>query len=226
MCMDYLTFPDGGIIFAFGTVGGKILIRIDWEESPTFYQCTDKITSLKFSSDGYYMIATCINGHCYVFTFTNGGYFQYSPKEFIFDTESPVDINLTDDNKMIVLSSSRGTLYKIDLPEMKSRLAVQESDRFSLRNLSVTRTDPDKPDEKAVEGMMALGNEMNYMVYVGNEGNLIVWKTLDQFHNRCGDVRLAHCGRISSLAVNQYQNSILTLGNLDRTLIDWKGKTD
>ena len=222
-CLDYLSFPDGGIIFAFGTQNAKIIIRIDWEESPSFYQCTDAITAIKFSSDGYYMIATCINGHCYVFTFTNGGYFQYSPKEFVFDSESPADINLSDDNKMIILSGSRGTLYKVDLPEMKYRLAVQESDRFSLRYMSVIRTDQTKPDKKLVDGMVVLGNEMNYMMYVGNEGNLIVWKNLDQFQNRCGDVRFAHCGRISSLAVNKHQNTVLTLGNVDGTLKEWKG---
>lgn len=170
------------------------------------------------------MIATCIDGHCYVFTFTNGGYFQYSPKEFIFETESPVDINLTDDNKMMVLSTSKGNLYKIDLPEMKSRLAVQESDRFTLSKFSATRTDPAKPDQKDVTAMLALGNDLNYMVYVGSEGNLIVWKSLEQFKQRCGDVRLAHCGRISSLAVNKHQNTILTLGALDNSLIEWAGR--
>ena len=34
--MDCINFEDGGTVFALGTIGGKIYLRIDWEESPRY----------------------------------------------------------------------------------------------------------------------------------------------------------------------------------------------
>lgn len=31
-CMDCINFEDGGTVFAIGCEGGKIYMRIDWEE--------------------------------------------------------------------------------------------------------------------------------------------------------------------------------------------------
>jgi len=37
--MDCINFEDGGTVFALGTISGKVYLRIDWEESPRWYDC-------------------------------------------------------------------------------------------------------------------------------------------------------------------------------------------
>lgn len=222
--MDFLTFPDGGIIFAFGTVTGKLLIRIDWEELPSAFECKSTVTAVKFSSDGYYMIASCIDGRVYLFTFSNGSYFQFPPRELAFDSEAAVDLALTDDNKGLLLVGNRGTLYKIDLPELKYRTAVQESDRFSVRQLLLCRSNPAKPDRHEPDGIAALGNDLIYLAFAGTHGDLELWRHAAELASGSGSLHSHHCGKISSMAISQYQNSLVTLGNFDGTLIGWKGR--
>lgn len=221
--LDHLCFPDGGIIFAFGTSTGKLLTRIDWEELPSSYDCRSMITAVKFSSDGYYMIATCLDKHLYVFTFSNGSYFQFPPKELTFSSEIPMSINLTDGNKMVLLSGHKGGLYKIDLPEMKYRTSVQESDRFVIKSLTISLTDENRPDRQVIEALTIMGNDLNYIILAGKEGDISVWKNLFEVQRGCGEARRHHCGMINSVAVSQYQNNLVTLGAFDGCLIDWQG---
>jgi WD40 repeat protein len=223
-CIDYLAFPDGGIIFAFGTNTGKLLIRIDWEELPSAFECKSSVTSIKFSSDGYYMIASCIDGRVYLFAFSNGSYFQFPPRELAFESEAVVDMALTDENKILLLVGNKGTLYKIDLPELKYRTAVQESDRFSLKQLMLSQTSHDKPDRQEVSGITVMGNNLSYLVFAGAQGNLELWRQSSELDSGSASVHSHHCGRINSMSVSQYQNCIVTLGNLDGALIDWKGR--
>lgn len=44
--MDCINFEDGGAVFALGTISGKgnkllyiVYLRLDWEESPRWYDC-------------------------------------------------------------------------------------------------------------------------------------------------------------------------------------------
>lgn len=48
-CLDCKNFEDGGVLFGFGTLSGKIKLRIDWEEIPQQYNINYKITDIKFS---------------------------------------------------------------------------------------------------------------------------------------------------------------------------------
>lgn len=80
-CMDHLVFPDSGTLFAFGTSTGKVLMRIDWEEMPSSFECRKGITDVKFSSDGYYLIVACEDQFLYIFTNSSNSYFQFAPRE-------------------------------------------------------------------------------------------------------------------------------------------------
>ena len=41
--MDCITFEDSGVVFALGTIEGKIYIRIDWEECSKYCIYLNKI---------------------------------------------------------------------------------------------------------------------------------------------------------------------------------------
>ena len=73
--MDCVNLEDGGIVFGFGTVNGKVFLRLDWEESPRYYECAKPILDCKFSTDSYYFIVACEDNHIYVFTLNNNSYF-------------------------------------------------------------------------------------------------------------------------------------------------------
>jgi WD40 repeat protein len=219
--IDHLAFPDGGLIIAFGTSSGRILLRFDWEEIPSSFECKQAITSIKFSTDGYYLIVASLDQKLYIFTYNNNSYFQFAPKELAFQSEVPVSLSLTDDNKMILVGSHVGNLYKIDLPEMKYRTAVQESDRFAIKALSLTKADVTKGEAPAGEGIAVLGNDINFILETGRQGHLSVWKNQAEMRNNCGDVRYAHVGKVVGLALINYQDTILTLGGSDSTLIEW-----
>ena len=79
--MDSLAFPDGGIIFAFGSAKGRIMLRFDWEEIPKSFECGKAVTDIRFSSDAAYLIAACENQKIFVFIYNNNSYFQFAPKE-------------------------------------------------------------------------------------------------------------------------------------------------
>ena len=76
-----------------------------------------------------------------MFSFNNNSYFQFAPKEMIFQSEMPTCINLTDDNRTILVGTNIGLHYKIDLPEMKYRTVVQESDRFAIKSMTISNRD-------------------------------------------------------------------------------------
>lgn len=80
--MDSLAFPDGGIIFAFGSAKGRILLRFDWEEIPKSFECEKAVTDIKFSSDAAYLVAASESQQLLVFTYNNNSYFHFSPKEY------------------------------------------------------------------------------------------------------------------------------------------------
>ena len=58
-----------------------------------------------------------------------------------FQSEMPTCINLTDDNRTMLVGTNAGLHYKIDLPEMKYRTVVQESDRFAVKSMAVGNRD-------------------------------------------------------------------------------------
>ena len=66
--MDCINNIDGGIVFAFGTFAGKILLRYDWEEFPKYYKLEKRILAVRFSSNLDHLIAACEDGNVVIFT--------------------------------------------------------------------------------------------------------------------------------------------------------------
>ncbi|CAK79604.1 unnamed protein product, partial (macronuclear) [Paramecium tetraurelia] len=85
--MDCINFEDGGAVFALGTVSGKVYLRLDWEESPRWYDCKHQVNDLKFSSDTSCLVCAVQDAFVYVFFLNNTSYFQTAPKKIHFEGE-------------------------------------------------------------------------------------------------------------------------------------------
>lgn len=51
----------------------------------------------------------------------------------MFEAEVPLSINISDDNKLIVVGTNMNNHYKIDLPEMRNRTLILENDRYAIK---------------------------------------------------------------------------------------------
>jgi hypothetical protein len=177
--MDSLAFDDGGIIFAFGSSKGRILIRFDWEERPKGFECNKAIMDVKFSPDAAYLIAACENHHLYVFNYNNNSYFQFPPKQALFEEEIPISINFCDDNRVMIIGTSRRNHYKVDLPDMKNINSVQENDSFNVSLLCLRYPAHTKNYCKVISPIL-LGQEMKYIVAGDEHGVVSFWKDNEQ----------------------------------------------
>lgn len=219
--MDSLAYEDGGIIFAFGSAKGRIMLRIDWEEIPKIFNLEKAVTDIKFSSDAAYLIVACENQKLYVFNYNNNSYFQFAPKELNFDQEIPVSINFCDDNRVMIIGTNTRNHYKLDLPEMKNKNLVQESDSFNISLLRLKYPSHIANFSDKLSPIL-LGQELKYIVAGDETGVVTLWKDEDQLDSNCGTLLRGHSSRIRYLAVTKHQDFLYTLGYSDNTIIEWK----
>lgn len=55
----------------------------------------------------------------------------------MFEAEVPLSINISDDNKLIVVGTNMNNHYKIDLPEMRNRTLILENDRYAFKSMAL-----------------------------------------------------------------------------------------
>jgi hypothetical protein len=55
----------------------------------------------------------------------------------MFEAEVPLSINISDDNKLIVVGTNMNNHYKIDLPEMRNRTLILENDRYAFKCMAL-----------------------------------------------------------------------------------------
>ena len=129
--MDCINFEDGGTVFALGTISGKVYLRIDWEESPRWYDCKHQINDLKFSSDTACLVCAVNDAFVYVFFLNNSSYFQTAPKKIHFEGELPICLDFVDDCKAFIVGTTMKNQYKIELPDLKSKNLLQENEKLN-----------------------------------------------------------------------------------------------
>lgn len=139
--MDCKNSIEGGIIFAFGTSKGSIIIRQDWEEQLVRFQSSEKkqILCVKFDLDGKYLVGCSADSHVYIFIKTNESYFENNFLSRKFDEEIPLSINFSSDQKSIIVGTDQEKHYKIELPHNSNSsndYAKEIIEEQSITNLS------------------------------------------------------------------------------------------
>ena len=80
--IDAVCSDEGSCYVVCGSKGGKLYIRIDWEESPKYYDCGSEILDLKLSKDCSYLIVATSASSLLFFTQTNKNF--TSPRKLLF----------------------------------------------------------------------------------------------------------------------------------------------
>lgn len=81
LCMDGYYLENGALLSTFGTIKGRIVILIDWDNIPNSFQANGAINCIKITKDGKYLIVSTEAGRIYLFTEHNQSYFNGPPKE-------------------------------------------------------------------------------------------------------------------------------------------------
>lgn len=156
-----------------------------------------------------------------MFIYNNNSYFQFAPRELHFEHEIPVAINFCDDNRVMIIGTNHRNHYKLDLPEMKNKNLVQESDNFnvSLLNLRYPSHVTNFSDRLSP---VLLGQELKYIVSADENGIITLWKDAEQLESNCGGLLRGHSSKIVSMAVTKHQDYLFSLGYSDNTILEWK----
>lgn len=199
--MDTFINEDGGIVFAFGTKMGKIMLRFDWEEHPKHMEFQKPILHVRFSPNGTLLAALCENGYLYLFSNTNGTYFEFDPKEVYFDNEIPLTINFFDNSKAIVVGTSECNYYKLELPEVRNKDKIQDNEKFDVAN-AVLRYPLFDEKNYSKWNTFVCGQEQKFIAGGDENGLLYLWKDIDQLKQNCGIALRSHCSRITDIKVS------------------------
>jgi hypothetical protein len=81
LCMDGISFANGGMLSAYGTSKGRVLVKLDWETSPNTFNANSPILCLKLTRDCHHLVLASQNGIVYLFTNHSKSFFHTSPKQ-------------------------------------------------------------------------------------------------------------------------------------------------
>jgi WD40 repeat protein len=123
---------------------------------------------------------------------------------------------------MIVVTSQRNQ-YKIDLPEMKNKTAIQESDKFNVSLLTLKHPQSTSNLDQRVSPIL-IGQELKYIVAGDESGVVTIWKDSDQLEHNCGTLLRGHASKISAIKVTKHQDYLFTLGHDDHAIFEWKSR--
>ena len=123
---------------------------------------------------------------------------------------------------MIIVTSQRNQ-YMIDLPEMKNKRPIQESEKFNVSLLTLKH--PQNPSNYAQRlSPILIGQELKYIVSGDDSGVVTIWKDADQLENNCGTLLRGHASKIAAIKVTKHQDYLFTLGQEDHAIFEWKSK--
>ena len=121
---------------------------------------------------------------------------------------------------MIVVTSQRNQ-YKIDLPEMKNKTAIEERDKFNVSLFSLKYPVNTSNFSQRLSPIL-IGQELKYIVAGDDTGVVTVWKDSEQLEHNCGTLLRGHSSKISSIKVTKNQDYLFTLGQDDNSIFEWK----
>ena len=225
--MDCLSTEDGGIIFAFGTEKGKIVLRYDWEEFPKSFQCGKKILDIKFSPNCSHIVATSENQFIYIFRFSNGSYFEFPHKEIYLDKEIPISINFSFDFKSVIIGTNKKNHYKLDLPDSKNTdyvktiQLIKEEERIHITKMKMKY--PIFSENKEINSVPLLFGQDIKLILGGDEnGALIVWNNEEELSKNSGTLYFGHSSKIVDINISKNKDYLYTLAENDNALFEWK----
>lgn len=123
---------------------------------------------------------------------------------------------------MIVVTSQRNQ-YKIDLPDMKNKTAIQESDKFNVSLLTLKHPQNTSNFAQKLSPIL-IGQELKYIVDGDNSGVVTIWKDSQQLEDNCGTLLRGHASKIAAIKVSKQQDYLFTLGHDDHAIFEWKSK--
>jgi WD40 repeat protein len=121
----------------------------------------------------------------------------------------------------MIVGTNQRNQYKIDLPEMKNKTIVQESDKFNV-SLMCLRHPLNVSNFSQKLSPILIGQELKYIVAGDESGVVTLWKDSDQLENNCGTLLRGHSSKISSMKVTKHQDFLYTLGFDDNAILEWK----
>jgi WD40 repeat protein len=123
---------------------------------------------------------------------------------------------------MIVVTSQRNQ-YKIDLPEMKNKTAIQESDKFNVSLLTLKYPQSTSNIAQKLSPIL-IGQELKYIVGGDDSGVVTIWKDSEQLEHNCGTLLRGHASKIAAIKVTKHQDFLFTLGQDDHAIFEWKSR--
>ncbi|CAD8183513.1 unnamed protein product [Paramecium pentaurelia] len=223
--MDCINFEDGGAVFALGTVSGKVYLRLDWEESPRWYDCKHQVNDLKFSSDTSCLVCAVQDAFVYVFFLNNTSYFQTAPKKIHFEGEFPICLDFVDDCKAFIVGTTMKNQYKIELPDLKSKNLLQENEKLNSTTWVIRyplSSSSNQNSKKEQYLPLLIGGDVKIFLAAGEGGYVYFWRDREQLETNCGGFLRGHASNVSRLQMTKSQDVFYTVGTNDNTLIEWK----
>ena len=237
--IDSITFENKAPMFAYGTEDGQILVREDWQEHPTSFQLqppsrinyessrVGRINDIKFSINGNELVAVTEKGYCYKFKLYNNSYFDindsYSKNQFELNSRAgvPLSINFTNDRKHVIITTSTREHFKVELQDFKSEQSIDDSN-FNISYLETKFSYNPKVRDNFKNVSCLLGQELKFVCSGDFNGNLMIWKNVNELNENCGVLAGGHSSQINSLCLSRNQDFLFSMGSNDRTIIEWK----
>ncbi|KAL4497254.1 hypothetical protein ABPG72_011189 [Tetrahymena utriculariae] len=241
--LDYLYSEKHGNIFAVGFRDGRINIKYQNKMkqelyTPEKYQNFDyrnQINDIRFSGDGNTLIAACKNNSLSIFSFSVTtqnfqekkeiitSFFAQDKKDIFLANEEPISIEFSDDNKSFLVSTAQN-LYKFELPDLKKKNLISESDEQINCTIWNTRYWQEREDHQIEDYYLPviIGGDIKIFLAAGVNGYIHFWKDKYQLEQNCGGFLRGHSSRVSRLCMAKTQDFFFSLGSTDNTLIEWK----
>ena len=124
--LDCFVSLDQNVVFAIGLKNGRVHIRYDWELYFKSFNCRDKITCLRFSKNGLYLVAGSLQSIVYLFNLSEGTIFEVGPKEIFMGDEIPLSVDFSQDQKCFIIGNSSTPILRSYSRRKKIRTNFRE----------------------------------------------------------------------------------------------------
>lgn len=215
--IDSFVSCDKNIIFGVGLKNGQIYIRYDWEVYFKSFNCEDKVTCLKFSPNGIFLIAGSAQYLIYIFNFAHGTIFEYNPKEVQFQNEIPLSINFSQDSRCFIVGTHEFRYYEVTVEGKKTELIADNSKiQVPLLNLKYSLIGFEKK-------LPCLMDSTFGMVIMGErEGVVSVFNSLPALERNLATYYYGHNGHIADLILAKEKKKLFTISEDTGAIFVWK----
>lgn len=205
--LDVLCNREGGLTFAVGTLGGKIKLRIDWEESSKVFSAEKQILALKFSEKEDKLIAAAANLFLYVFSLEKWGYMDEHNK-YSLGERLVLTLNFCLNNSTLLISPLNGRPFGYSLA---NRCEVEVNSAFKQVKLRFGT-------EPAAPALVAPG--LSLVAASSSRRGLSISRASEVPHGG-GLLLFGHGAALVDLEISPKLSTLYSLA-ADRALFEWK----